>query len=248
MLSVYSFPLKIPFEHLIEQYKACAAPICALRNYSPSGSLSHRTHWNIFIIQHRFSIFNKPQLRKMPPHALDMTTQSSSPHPHPPPRPQQPYPEYPIKIPPDKQGKALELYITLKLAELLAQNDPATHNDGYLLAPGPSTAHSVTSRTSSHRNGAPSTSASAYEGTTDFGGSVVSFDQNAPSMIEFTAYTGKKVKPRKRKRLNPTARAKAALVRYLGSCWPCRQRRVPVSTMPFPVQALRILLTVISAL
>jgi hypothetical protein len=141
---------------------------------------------------------------------------------------QQPYPEYPIKIPLEKQPKALELYITLKLAEMLAQSEPATHNDGYLLAP--STARSVRSQTSSKGHGAPSTSASAYDGMTDYG-SVVSFDQSPTSTTEFTSFTGKKVKTRKRKRLTPTARAKAALVRYLGSCMPCRNRRVPVSNI-----------------
>jgi hypothetical protein len=141
---------------------------------------------------------------------------------------QQPYPEYPIKIPLEKQPKALDLYNILKLAEMLAQNEPATHNDGYLLAP--STARSVRSQTSSKGHGAPSTSASAYDAMTDYG-SVVSFDQSPTSTTEFTSFTGKKVKTRRRKRLTPTARAKAALVRYLGSCMPCRNRRVPVSNI-----------------
>lgn len=143
---------------------------------------------------------------------------------------QQPRPEYPIKIPPEKQARALELYNTLKLAEYMAENEPATHNDGYLLAP--STARSVKSQTSSKGRGAPSTSASLYDAMTDYG-SVVSFDQSLISTTEFMAYNGKKVKTRQRKRLGPTARAKAALVRYLGSCLPCRNRRVPVSnTLP----------------
>jgi hypothetical protein len=188
------------------------------------------------VLQHRYQSSTEQRLRAMAPPALDMAPPLSPPPPQNPlsirpAKQQRPYPEYPIKIPPEKQGKALELYNTLKLAEMLAQNDTATHNDGYLLAPGPSTARSVTSQTSSRHNGAQSTSASAYDGTTDFGGSVVSFDQSPPSTIEFTAFTGKKVKPRKRKRLGPTARAKAALVRYLGSCWPCRSRRVPVSNI-----------------
>jgi hypothetical protein len=140
---------------------------------------------------------------------------------------QQPRPEYPIKIPPEKQARALELYNTLKMAEYMAENEPATHNDGYLLAP--STARSVKSQTSSKGRGAPSTSASLYDAMTDYG-SVVSFDQSPDiSTTEFMSYNGKKVKTRQRKRLTPTARAKAALVRYLGSCLPCRNRRVPVS-------------------
>jgi hypothetical protein len=144
---------------------------------------------------------------------------------------QQPRPEYPIKIPPEKQARALELYNTLKLAEYMAENEPATHNDGYLLAP--STARSVKSQTSSKGRGAPSTSASMYDTMTDYG-SVVSFDQSPISATEFMSYNGKKVKTRQRKRLTPTGRAKAALVRYLGSCLPCRSRRVPVSHTILP--------------
>lgn len=146
---------------------------------------------------------------------------------------QQAYPEYPIKIPPEKQEKALELYVALKLEEVLAQNDMATdsaHRDGYhLTAPGPSTARSVRSQTSSKGRIALSTSASAYDAMTDYG-SVVSFNQQSPtSATELTSFDGRRVRTRKRNKLSPTARAKAALVRYLGSCPPCRARRVPVS-------------------
>jgi hypothetical protein len=140
---------------------------------------------------------------------------------------QPPFQEYPIKIPPEKQTKAVELYTHFIMADLLAQNDTVTLNDGYLLPTGPPTARSVTSQTSSKHRGAPSTSASTYDAT-DYG-SVVSFNQSPTSATELTSYDGKKVKTRTRKRLNPKARAKAALVRYLGSCQPCRSRRVPVS-------------------
>ena len=141
---------------------------------------------------------------------------------------QPPYPEYPLKIPPEKQAKAVELYNSYMLADLLAQNDTVTHNDGYLLPTGQSTARSVTSQASSKHRGAPSTSASTYDAMTDYG-SVVSFNQSPTSATELTSFDGKKVRTRKRKRLTPKARAKAALVRYLGSCQPCRSRRVPVS-------------------
>jgi hypothetical protein len=144
---------------------------------------------------------------------------------------QQPYPDYPIRIPPDKQPKALDLYRKLKLQEMLAQSPTASNHDGYHLdVPGPSTAHSVTSHGSSKRRGAPSTAASMCDAVTDYS-SVVSFDLSTTSAKpkEFVAYDGKKVKTRTRKKLDPTARAKAALVRYLGSCSPCRSRRVPVS-------------------
>jgi hypothetical protein len=144
---------------------------------------------------------------------------------------QQPYPDYPIRIPPDKQAKALDLYLKFKLEEVLAQSPTASHHDGYHLdVPGPSTARSVSSRGSSKRRGAPSTTASACDGVTDYS-SVVSFDLSPSSAKpkEFVAYDGKKVKTRTRKKLDPTTRAKAALVRYLGSCPPCRSRRVPVS-------------------
>jgi hypothetical protein len=145
---------------------------------------------------------------------------------------QQPHPEYPIRIPPDKQPRALELYINFKLEEVLAQSPTASNHDGYHLGvPGPSTAHSVTSQGSSKRRGAPSTSASLCD-QTDYS-SVVSFDPSTSSAKakEFVSYDGKKVKTRTRKKLSPRARAKAALVRYLGSCPPCRSRRVPVSNM-----------------
>jgi hypothetical protein len=52
------------------------------------------------------------------------------------------------------------------------------------------------------------------------------------SSNELESFDGKKVKQRRRKRLNPVARGKAALIRYLGSCWPCRSKRIPVSNMP----------------
>src|ERR1022692_4268028 len=90
---------------------------------SPSSPAAHTPHNSL-------SIRTSKQQSKQP---IQQAPSSSS--------SQQPRPEYPIKIPPEKQAKALELYNTLKLAEYMAENEPATHNDGYLLAP--STARSV---------------------------------------------------------------------------------------------------------
>jgi hypothetical protein len=94
------------------------------------------------------------------------------------------YSDYPIRIPPEKQAKALDLYINLKMEEPLAQSSTASQHDGYLLAPGLSTTRSV-SQTSSKRRGAPSTSVSAYDQVTDYS-SVVSFDLS-PTSAQATA-------------------------------------------------------------
>ena len=65
--------------------------------------------------------------------------------------------------------------------------------------------------------------------------SVISFDDRESSSSgknrvgELISFDGKTVQQRARKRLSPTAKAKAALIRCLGSCWVCRSRRVPVS-------------------
>jgi hypothetical protein len=154
---------------------------------------------------------------------------------------QRPYPNYPLPIPVEKQAKALKLYNQYRIEEGLAQRlleSPLSQGypDGsYLNVPHPSTAYSVTSRTSSGRQRGTSVSTSIHEAATDLS-SVVSFgDNESPSSLkakaqgELLSYNGKKVKQRVRKRLLPTAKAKAALVRWLGSCWVCRGRRVPVS-------------------
>jgi hypothetical protein len=154
---------------------------------------------------------------------------------------QRPYPNYPLPIPAEKQAKALKLYNQYRIEEGLAQRlleSPLSQGypDGsYLNVPHPSTAYSVTSRTSSGRQRGTSVSTSIHEAATDLS-SVVSFgDNESPSSLkakaqgELLSYNGKKVKQRVRKRLSPTVKAKAALVRWLGSCWVCRGRRVPVS-------------------
>jgi hypothetical protein len=149
-----------------------------------------------------------------------------------------PYPVHPILIPPEKLQKALKLYSTYRLAEALAQtqSDPqstTSYYDGSRLDV-PGYAQSITSHTSS-RHRAASITTSTYDAVTDLS-SVVSFDEDeSPSSAKARAqgdllsFDGKVVKQRARKRLSPTAKAKAALVRYLGSCWVCRSRRVSVS-------------------
>lgn len=158
--------------------------------------------------------------------------------------PSQPYPVYPLPIPTEKQARALELYIQYCDAHLkekvenshLEPQSAARHHDGYHLnVPGPPTAHSVTSYASSRYS-----LTSAYDAVTDLS-SVVSFeDEDEPTSAaakaegELMSFDGKKIKQRRRKKLNPVARAKAALVRHLVSCWVCRGRRVKVRLSILP--------------
>ena len=153
------------------------------------------------------------------------------------PQPQS-YPIYPLPIPREKEARALDLYIQYCDAQLkekvetseIELQSTASHRGGYHLAvPGPPTAHSVASSSKY------SFTTSAYDAPTDFS-SVVSFDgEDEPTSAagrmegELISFDGNKVKPRRRKKLTPVARAKAALVRHLGSCWVCRSRRVKVS-------------------
>lgn len=150
--------------------------------------------------------------------------------------------EYPVRIPPEKLQKALQLYNAFK-QEMFVQNSPSTNSDFYLVAPRPSTFHSIVTGTPFTKRVA-SISESAYDGVTDCC-SVVSFDQSPLSALKLTSFDGKKV--RTRKRLTPTARAEAALVRYLGACQKCRSRRVPVSNIFLLVIDLGFDLTEISA-
>ncbi|PBP16635.1 hypothetical protein BUE80_DR012635 [Diplocarpon rosae] len=140
--------------------------------------------------------------------------------------PQQPRPAYPLPIPKVKKARALDLYIAYCDAVLKAKVEnsevepqPAiSHRDGYhLSAPQPPTAPSVTSYTSSKY----SLANSGYENVTDLS-SVVSFDdEDEPNSAaakvegELMSFDGKKVRQRRRKKLDPVARAKAALVRHL---------------------------------
>jgi len=133
--------------------------------------------------------------------------------------------EYPLRIPPEELSRALKLYNAFKLAE-----SEATEADGIArsITVPRSIASPITFRTSPKRRRIPFTSGSSPDELTDYG-SVISFGSRAASAPDFTSFDGKKVIPRQRRRLTPVARAKAALVRYLGSCPNCTSRRVHVS-------------------
>lgn len=151
---------------------------------------------------------------------------------------QQPTPtspqQYPRPIPDDKKSKALQLYKQYKLEIKLSQQPQSAisnHHGFHLNVPGPLPPRSTTSVGSSRHHRALSISTSAYDANTDLS-SVVSFDDNESSRgrhDELMSFDGKKIRQRRRSKLNPTKRAKAALVRCLGSCLVCRSRRVPVS-------------------
>lgn len=142
---------------------------------------------------------------------------------------------YPIPIPLSKLTKAVKLYTLYRYEEGLAQRHGPAHADPLL---SPATAQSATSRSS--RVYTPSAS-SAYDGFTDRS-SLLSFteEESGPSgqgngTADLIAFNGKRVKHRVRKPLSPIAKAKAALIRCLGSCASCRSRRVPVSALAFCV-------------
>ncbi|TVY25717.1 hypothetical protein LHYA1_G006544 [Lachnellula hyalina] len=153
--------------------------------------------------------------------------------------PKQPYPSYPIPIPPKKLDKALSIYKTYKealkeeeFAKLQNGSLSATtaHHGFHLSVPGTSAPGSVTSHTSSGRLRAGSASTSQY-GATEIS-SVMSFNGNESPLsanphIELSTFDGKKVKRRTRKQFDKPRKAKTALIRHLGSCWVCHDRRVP---------------------
>lgn len=159
------------------------------------------------------------------------STQSSSPN-----QSLRPYPQYPLSISPDKLPRAIELFGKLRLARGLAQRE---RDRAHLEVPNRAGPPSVVSHTSSgHTPVSPSTYGA---GRTE---SVLSFDAESPSSAvanasnEFTTFTGQKVKTRRRDKLSPEAKAKAALIRHLGSCWVCRARRVPCPLDHHDVEAL----------
>jgi hypothetical protein len=135
-----------------------------------------------------------------------------------------PYPVYPITIPSDNKEKALQLYAKCRRAEKFAQ--VLEHTSSNHTPPNPP---SVVKSTSSSRQISTFISSSTSDGLTDLS-SVISFDDRENSSFgknplgELISFNGKR-----RKRLSPTTKAKAALVRHLGSCWVCRSRKVPVS-------------------
>ncbi|KAH8802661.1 hypothetical protein F5884DRAFT_755977 [Xylogone sp. PMI_703] len=111
------------------------------------------------------------------------------------------YPSYPQPIPPEKYEKARELYLTYK--EMVA------------LYPSPSPrsrADSVLSDKSSVLSFANKTNAS--------------LDLSA-AYTKSVASNGQRVKGCRRSAFTPVGRAKTALIRCLGSCSTCRDRRVP---------------------
>jgi hypothetical protein len=184
-----------------------------------------------------------PIRNSMPPgQSVRQPTQSSPPSQQQ--QQQPPYPNYPIAIPPEKFDRAVTLFGKLRLAEGLAQRaqEPApTYGGSRLDIPGRSGPPSIAS-SGPHT---PSATTSNYGGggTTDMS-SVVSFEDNeSPSSVtanastELISYDGRRVRHRTRRILSPTGKAKAALIRHLGSCWVCRSRRVQVRP-PSPIEFL----------
>ena len=127
-------------------------------------------------------------------------------------------PLMPKPIPPDKLAHALELYTKCLLA-CHTHTPPESSSSRYL---GSTTAPSECSQ-ASQNDPAP-------EALLSFSGSNLSPVSTTPKgkPIELVAYDGTIVKTRSRKRLTPKARAKAALIRYLGSCESCHGRSVSV--------------------
>lgn len=145
-------------------------------------------------------------------------------------------PEYPIRIPQEKQEKALELYTTFVLAQLLGDHSPSSPIPS-LSGRSRQTDHSLSSSREIFSDVTESASVASVA-------SVVSFNPNQSQLDaepEITAFDGKIVRIRKRKKLTPLARAKAALIRYLGSCQPCRTRRVPCPLEHHDIQCLEAL-------
>ncbi|KAH8597445.1 hypothetical protein B0O99DRAFT_77128 [Bisporella sp. PMI_857] len=137
-----------------------------------------------------------------------------------------PRPYYPVPIPSNKQNKELQLYINYKREVELELNTTSTANDSFSSI----TTESILSK---HCKTTTPISTSTYNGATDVY-PVVSFDNSQSSLStknqlrELISYNKRNDKKRTR-RLSPEARAKAALIRCLGSCSICRSRRLPVS-------------------
>jgi hypothetical protein len=132
------------------------------------------------------------------------------------------HPSYPIAIPPEKLAKALQLYICYRLEESLEVKRASTDVAGaFLDVPPP--------RRSDEAKTSYSASSTASRLSGIDGSLLSSFDESSSlsAAREFSSYDGKKVKARTRSKLSPKARAKAALIRYIGSCSVCRNRRAP---------------------
>lgn len=134
------------------------------------------------------------------------------------------YPTYPIPIPTEKQPQALQLYRTFLLAEHLARATKnlavgKSHDRYRLQVPDGAYIQSATASSGSSKVESSGLVDTSYLNAAD-SFSVVSFDD---TQLE------QKVKPHRRRKLVSPAGEKAALIRWLGSCWECRRRRVTVS-------------------
>ncbi|KAE9366266.1 hypothetical protein N431DRAFT_92559 [Stipitochalara longipes BDJ] len=114
---------------------------------------------------------------------------------------------YPLPIASEKIEKALILY-THYLSEIALGAAPDSAPSANVKIPS--------STPSEQRHTSISDSTSAYSELS----SAATFDEGTGEMKRLTT--------RARRKISPSARAKAALIRYLGSCAPCRQRRVPL--------------------
>jgi len=115
---------------------------------------------------------------------------------------------YPLPIQLEKIGRALQLY-TLYLDAVALNAAPGS---------APSANDKIPSSTRSEQGGTSvSNSALAYSELSR----VTTFDEGTGEM--------RRLPTRVRRTLAPSARIKAALMQFLGSCAPCRSRRVPVS-------------------
>ena len=135
--------------------------------------------------------------------------------------------QYPLPISLQKLPKALRLFIIWKTAEAWAERNAPIADNPYLHIPNTPTARSRTSGGSSRRGGT-SVSESTYDATELT--SVISFDGSPTTAKELASFDGKIYKQRTRKPFDPVGKAKTNLVRWLGSCSRCRERRVPVSS------------------
>jgi hypothetical protein len=118
-------------------------------------------------------------------------------------------PIYPIPIPAEKLEKALNLYKIYKVAKY---EEELTGEPPNLMVRQDDTL-----------------STDANDGS-DFERDMSESDLSKPNAA-LSTFKGKKTKTRIRPQLSEAARAKTALIRHLGSCLPCRKRRVPVSIL-----------------
>jgi hypothetical protein len=147
-----------------------------------------------------------------------------------------PRPDSPLPIPSDKHAKTRKLHRTYLLeVELENRKGEPQSSTGYLDVPNPLPAGSVASHTSSTHNRAASIPASTHEGYTDLS-SVLSSDgdetlsANIKAEGELISLDGRPVpRTRIRSKLSSVARAKAELMRHLGSCKLCDNQKVTVS-------------------